>query len=511
MLNEGYMGDFSKAVEIAQNIFWVGMYLENDSFQCHPYLIKNGDESILIDPGSMLEFEETIRKVKTIVDIKDIKYIVLHHQDPDLVAAVPEIEKLIGRDDLQIVTHSRTTVVIKHYLIKAPYYEIDKNENQLITPNGFKLEFLTTPYCHAPGAFVSYEPITKTLFSGDIFGGIEESWEFYADETYFEKAKLFHQEYMPSKDIFNYALNKIEKLDINLIAPQHGSVIEKKYIADLIDDMKNLDCGLYIQEKYNRELTDTIQELQAKENALKERDLLLFEQSKRVDISEMLGNIAHQWRQPLSIINTAVAILQEKNSSKLITKEDIDTKLANVEKQIIYMSDTIEDFMNYYRPDKKKSWFKVNDAIKKALNIVHISGKDKGVKLNLYLDDTIKIYGVINEFVQVVVSILSNISDIIDIKSLKNANVAISLSIDEECAIIEIADDCGGVDEKIISKIFDPYFTTKHKSQGTGLGLHIAKMIIEDNMNGKLHVKNVNLNQDVNVGAKFTIKIKHDK
>ena len=273
--------DFKDAIEIANHIYWIGMYLENDPFQCHPYLIKNGDESILIDPGSMLEFEETVRKIKSVVDMSSIKYIVLHHQDPDLVAAVPEIEKLIDREDLLIVTHSRMSLLIKHYLVTSEYYEIDKHDNMLITSNGYRLDFFTTPYCHSPGAFVSYEPESKTLFSGDIFGGLEESWEFYADETYFEKAKQFHEEYMPSKDIFNHALNKIEKLDIDLIAPQHGSIIEKKYIQNLIKDMKNLDCGLYIEDKYNRELLDTINELKVKEKTIQERDRQLFEQSKR--------------------------------------------------------------------------------------------------------------------------------------------------------------------------------------------------------------------------------------
>jgi len=247
--------------KIAPNIYWVGMHLKNDPFQCHPYLIVNEDESILIDPGSMLEFDETVKKVQKLINIKSIRYIILHHQDPDLAAAVPAIEKLINRDDLEIVTHSRMSVLIKHYLVSSSYYEIDKHNHKLITSTGFELEFFTTPYCHSPGAFVSYDTLSKVLFSGDIFGGIEESWEFYADKDYFNKAKQFHQEYMPSKDIFNYALSKIEKLDINLIAPQHGSIIQKKYISKLIQDMKNLDCGLYIEDKYNQELTNTIAEL----------------------------------------------------------------------------------------------------------------------------------------------------------------------------------------------------------------------------------------------------------
>jgi signal transduction histidine kinase len=497
--------DFRQPIEIADSIYWVGMYLENDPFQCHPYFIKNGNESILIDPGSMLEFDETIRKVKSIADIKSIKYIVLHHQDPDLAAAVPEIEKLIDRDDLLIVTHSRMSVLIKHYLISSDYYEIDKNDNQLVTKSGFKLDFLTTPYCHSPGAFVSYEPETKTLFSGDIFGGIEESWEFYANETYFEQAKQFHQEYMPSKDIFNYALSKIEKLDIEIIAPQHGSIIQRKYIQNLIADMKNLDCGLYIEDKYNRELLDTINELQEKEKTIQERDRQLFEQSKRAEMGEMIGNIAHQWRQPLAIVNTILAILKEKNNVGILDRDEVSTKLDTMEKRVVYMSDTIEDFMNYYKPNKDRSLFSVYTALKKALEITNYTKYSEIIEININGDKKLNIYGLMNEFVQVIVSILSNIYDIIELRSIPNIKIDIRLKEEHEEVVLSISDNAGGIDADILPKIFNPYFTTKHQSMGTGLGLHIAKMIIEDQMNGKLQAENNNL------GATFTIRMKNEK
>jgi signal transduction histidine kinase len=496
--------NFKDAIEIAKSIYWVGMYLENDPFQCHPYFIENGDESILIDPGSMIEFDETIKKVKSLCDLKSIKYIILHHQDPDLAAAVPEIEKLIDRDDLLIVTHSRMSVLVKHYLIKSNYYEIDKNDNKLITPNGYRLDFLTTPYCHSPGAFVSYEPETKTLFSGDIFGGIEESWEFYADETYFEKAKQFHEEYMPSKDIFNYALDKIENLDINIIAPQHGSIIEKKYIANLIKDMKNLDCGLYIEDKYNRELLDTINELKEKEKTIKEQERLLFEQSKRAEMGEMIGNIAHQWRQPLAIVNAILAILKEKNSVDRLSKDEITDKVQKMESRVNYMSDTIEDFMNYYKPEKGKTLFNVCDALTRALEVATYTKESEKVEINITKDEQLNVYGMMNEFVQVIISILSNIYDLREIRSLPSIKIDIYLKRDGKDALLSISDNAGGIDEDILTKIFNPYFTTKHQAMGTGLGLHIAKMIIEDNMNGSLSAKN---NID---GATFIIRVKSE-
>ena len=118
--------DFVKAIEIANNIYWVGEYLENDSFQCHPYFIKNGNESILIDPGSILEFNTVVNKVNQISNLKNIKYIIIHHQDPDLCASIPMLEKLIARPDLQIVTHSRIKELVKHFCLNSQYYEVDK-------------------------------------------------------------------------------------------------------------------------------------------------------------------------------------------------------------------------------------------------------------------------------------------------------------------------------------------------------------------------------------------------
>ncbi len=494
------MKRYKEAISIAPNIYWIGMYLEGDPFQCHPYLIENGDESILIDPGSMLEFNETIRKLQSVTNIKNIKYIILHHQDPDLVAAVPEIEKLINREDLRIVTHSRMTLLIKHYMVKSSYYEIDKM-GYFLEAKDFRLEFLTTPYCHSPGAFVTYEPKTKTLFSGDIFGGIEQSWEFYAKEDYFEKAKQFHQEYMPSKDIFNYALKKIEALDIELIAPQHGSLIQKQYIKPLIKKMKSLECGLYIDKKYNKELLDIIAELQEKEHLIEERNRQLFAQSKRAEIGEMIGNIAHQWRQPLAILNTIVAILKEKNSCDEVSKEELEEKLSTMTQHIDYMSQTIEDFMNYYRPDKEMDYFSISDAIRRALEIINFSlSKNAKVEIELDVDDSLKLFGHLNEFVQVVVSILSNIKDIILQKRLEHAKIQIEAQKDFQKTVLSIHDNCGGIEEQNLSKIFDPYFTTKHKSMGTGLGLYIAKMIVEDRMHGVLYAKNED------GGAKFVME-----
>jgi len=265
------MDDYTKAIEIAKDVYWVGVYVKDDTFQCHTYLVVDGDESVLIDPGSMLEFEEVKKKVESIIDIKDVKYLIAHHQDPDVCANLPAFERAIDRDDLEIVSHSRNFALIKHYGISSKFYTIEDHHFCLKTKR-YDFEFLTTPYAHAPGAFVTYLKDQKVLFSSDIFGGLEESWHLYADENYFKEIRLFHENYMPSQDILNYSLEKIEALELEFIAPQHGSIIQKHYIQKVIDELKELKCGLYIDKEY---VTSLIEQKEKEELTNKKLNLVL--------------------------------------------------------------------------------------------------------------------------------------------------------------------------------------------------------------------------------------------
>ena len=264
------MLDFTKAIEVAKDIYWVGKYIANDSFQCHSYLLLNGDSSVLIDPGLLLGYDDLVQKVESLTSIKNIKYIVVHHQDPDLCASIPQLENLINRNDLRVVTHTRTSALIKHYGIQSEYLHIDANDFQLRLSDARTLKFVTTPYAHAPGAFATYDEQTKTLFSSDIFGAVEESWSFYADENYFDLIKQFHQEYMPSREILNYALHKMEALELELILPQHGSIIQKKFIHGLIQKLKKLDCGIYINAEYETELLKLQEDLESEKEKYKQ-------------------------------------------------------------------------------------------------------------------------------------------------------------------------------------------------------------------------------------------------
>jgi len=243
--------DYSKAVEIAPDIYWVGYVIPDDPFQCHVYLIKNGDESILIDPGSMITFPVVLEKITSIMPLRDIKYIIMHHQDPDIVGCFSTLETLFPKGERYIVTHWRTEMLLKHYQWKTPFYLVDGNDWKLKAGDR-ELEFVFTPYAHFPGAFCTYDKKSKILFSSDLFGGLTPEFELFAKsaEEYFEYAKPFHKHYMPHKDILRYVLHKISQKDMSMIAPQHGSIIKKEFIKPLIEKLSELDCGLYLMDDY---------------------------------------------------------------------------------------------------------------------------------------------------------------------------------------------------------------------------------------------------------------------
>ena len=243
--------DYSKPIEIAEDIFWVGYKIPNDPFQCHVYLIKNGNESVLIDPGSMITFPITMNKITQIVPLNNIKYIICHHQDPDITGCISTLEKLIPRKDKFIVTHWRAQALLKHYQWETPFYLVEKNKWKLFLKNGRILDFIFTPYAHFPGAFCTFDRKTKTLFSSDLFGGFTEEFSLFAkDENYFGSIKAFHEHYIPSREILLNALMEVEKKEPELIAPQHGSIIKKDLIPFMINRMKELNCGLFLLSSY---------------------------------------------------------------------------------------------------------------------------------------------------------------------------------------------------------------------------------------------------------------------
>ncbi|WP_457680616.1 oxygen-binding di-iron domain-containing protein [Thermovibrio sp.] len=245
------MLDLSKPVEIAPEVFWVGYYIPNDPFQCHVYLVRNGEESILIDPGSMITFPVVLEKIYSLIPLRKIKYVIFHHQDPDITGCYSVLEELFpDKKERFIVTHWRTKTLLKHYRWKTSIYLIDRHDFKLKAGDR-ELEFVFTPYAHFPGAFCTFDKKTKTLFSSDIFSAISDNFFFYAQDRpeYYEGVELFHKHYMPSNAILNYALDKIMEKRPELIAPQHGSIIKREMILPVVNRLRRLECGLYLLDE----------------------------------------------------------------------------------------------------------------------------------------------------------------------------------------------------------------------------------------------------------------------
>jgi len=233
--------------------------------------------------------------------------------------------------------------------------------------------------------------------------------------------------------------------------------------------------------------------------------VILMHQSKLAQMGEMIENIAHQWRQPLSQINSSILLIDTVLREKEFNDSIVEEKLLEIESLTEYMSKTVDDFRNFFNPDKQKSIFAIEDAIEKSYKIIKGSIEIHHIQLNINIPKKLQCYSYLEELQQVILTLLNNAIDALTLKGIKSPKIYIKAYQESENIFIDVQDNAQGIENEIINKIFEPYFTTKHKTQGTGLGLYMAKMIIESGLEGMLSVEN-RLE-----GACFTIQIPKGK
>ena len=227
----------------------------------------------------------------------------------------------------------------------------------------------------------------------------------------------------------------------------------------------------------------------------------LQEQAKMAQMGEMLNMIAHQWRQPLSAISATASNIIIKGQLGKLNDDFVMEKTKNIVKYTQHLSTTIENFRNFFKESKEKKIVNTKDVIEETLNISEDMLEHKGIKLikNINLNKEIETYG--NELQQVLLNLIKNAVDALEISKPDNPWIKITSYEHNGSSVVEVADNGGGVPDEIIDKIFEPYFSTKKKKDGTGIGLYMSKTIIEEHCNGKLSVRNDKY------GAIFTIKI----
>jgi PAS domain S-box-containing protein len=245
---------------------------------------------------------------------------------------------------------------------------------------------------------------------------------------------------------------------------------------------------------------ETIKRLGAIES-LRRQELVMIQQNRHAAMGEMIGNIAHQWRQPLNTLGLFTQSLGFFYGSPSFNKEFLDTSVAKSMEIIQYMSRTIDDFRNFFSTEREKSEFKADDAVRKALSLVEAGFKECQITINLDIREHTIIYGFPNEYAQVLLNLFLNARDVINERNVESPCLKISIGTEHAVSVLTVSDNAGGIPENIIEKIFDPYFTTKGPQQGTGVGLFMSKAIIENNMGGRLSVRNTE------EGAEFRIEV----
>jgi len=246
---------------------------------------------------------------------------------------------------------------------------------------------------------------------------------------------------------------------------------------------------------------------------IKTKDKQLLEQSKLASMGEMIGNIAHQWRQPLSSISVSATGILLQLDFNMINEEKIRYACETINTNAQYLSKTIDDFRNFIKGKSVKKVFNLNEAINNFLNIIDASAKNNDIKIIKNIDKNLTIYGNENELNQCLINIFNNSKDAFNEKNVKNRLFFIDIYTKKDKIFIELKDNAGGIAENVINNIFEPYFTTKHKSQGTGLGLYMTYQLINKSFNGSITAINKKFIYDnqTYTGALFSIILPNTK
>jgi PAS domain S-box-containing protein len=353
----------------------------------------------------------------------------------------------------------------------------------------------------------------------DFDGNIVESNKMaaklfgYMVEEEFNELTVFDLDKNLSKDKFNTITSNLidtpAKIE-TIYYKKNGST----FFAQLNAKVMYIENASYIYasirdvtiEKNNEEIIKELNfSLEEKIESQTQKNLALekekYEYQKKAAMGDLIGIIAHQLKQPLNIISLSIDSFIAKYDMKQITDNSIDELESRVIGQVEFMSDSIDDFRNFFRPDKKAEVIYLNKTIEKTLSIIGISISSKGIEIIKEFKDDLQIKAIDSELQQVIINILTNAKDVLLERNIENPWIKISSISVDNMVILSIEDNAGGVPIDIINKIFDSYFTTKGK-YGTGIGLNLVKMIVENSFNAKIDVENTQN------GAKFNIYFK---
>jgi len=311
-------------------------------------------------------------------------------------------------------------------------------------------------------------------------------------------------------DFVNFKPIKLESIDSN---------DERKLIIDSVKLMLDkIEVTLSELNELNRSLEDKVRVKTEKLNELnanltkrvslevaknREKDKVMFQQARLAQMGEMIGNIAHQWRQPLNEISLVIQSFEFAMFRGTLDEKFVEARCKKADRLINSMSNTIDDFRNFFNPNREREIFNIKNSILKALMLLKASLENNNIELIENLEIDIEFLGFENEFEQVILNLVANAKDALIDREIENRKIFVNLSLNDKI-YIEIFDNAGGVDKELIERIFEPYFTTKEQGKGTGIGLYMSKQIVE-NLRGSLTIQNKNIEGEF--GARFLIEL----
>jgi PAS domain S-box-containing protein len=274
----------------------------------------------------------------------------------------------------------------------------------------------------------------------------------------------------------------------------------KQIASNISFALDNLDREARRRQVESALQAETIERLRTME-ALREKDRLILLQSRQAAMGEMIGTIAHQWRQPLNALGLTIQGLPLLCENGIISEDNLSSVISRSMEIIHHMSQTIDDFRTFFKPDKEKSLFSVNEVITNTISLMEANFREYRIAVDISADEGMETMGFPREYAQAFLNILMNARDALLERGAAEPRVTVRAWMEGGKSVVTVADNAGGIDDDIIDNIFDLYFTTKDNEMGTGIGLFISKNIIEKNMGGSLTISNTE------EGAEFRIEV----
>jgi signal transduction histidine kinase len=306
------------------------------------------------------------------------------------------------------------------------------------------------------------------------------------------------------------ASKRLARQDFDTPLPQIG----RDEVGDLVGSFAAMRDSL---RAYHADLLHEIAERREAEEALKrlnatleqrvgeelarnrEKDHMLIQQSRLAAMGEMVHNIAHQWRQPLNSLGLIVSNMQDDFRFDTMTAESMERDVEQVRRLLERMSTTIDDFREFFRPDREETQFDVADAAKQAIFVIEATLKNNHIDLAVDTPPGLTVTGFHGQYAQAVLNLLVNAKEAIMEKKVGNGQIRLRLEERDGTAVLSVDDNGGGIPQAVLPRLFEPYFTTKE--QGSGIGLYMVKMIIERNMHGTVAAANIEN------GASFSLRV----